>query len=236
MFGLHSLGRLIGIKTTVVNGEHVPHVIIDNAEINVDVDTGTIATAARQDTQSGHLVTINTSLDAIEAAQAAQATAAKQDTAAAVLTTMNTSLDNIEADADAIATASGAVADAEASGNGSIIAILKRIRTLLGLNPQTTLASLGVQALTISTASVALTVAGGAKHAIISFVGTAGDNVRFRFDGTAAVATVGQKILVGDYLDLTDPFGDFSTLLAGLRLIRDTAATADVVAHVEYFS
>lgn len=193
-------------KSTKVNGEHTPHVIIDNAELNVDVDASTLASSAHQVTQNTALTAVNASLDAIEA------------------------------DADAINTATGAQADAEATGNGSVIAILKRIRTLLGLNPQTTLASLGIEAKTIGTSSVQLTsIANGAKHALISFVGTEGDYVRFRMDGSAVTSTTGQKIKVGDYLDLTDPFGNYATILSNLRFIRDTAASADVVAHVEYF-
>lgn len=95
---------------------------------------------------------------------------------------------------------------------------------------------LGSQQITMSGSTVySLTAPSGCTHMFMSLGGTAGDFVRMKFGGVSPTQTVGAKVVVGDYIDLTDPLSDYSSLISGLRLIRDTAAAANVILDVEYF-
>ena len=91
--------------------------------------------------------------------------------------------------------------------------------------------SIGHQQLTVSTTAVSLTVPTGKhpKHALIT-VQTAG--VRWRGDGTAPTASVGNPLAADERLDLSDPMGNYSSLIANIQFIR--SGGADATLDIEY--
>lgn len=68
------------------------------------------------------------------------------------------------------------------------------------------------------------------KFALI-YVGT--DAVRFRADGTAPTSSVGVYLAAGDYLDLTNPAGNFYGILSKIKFIR---VTTDATLDIDYFA
>lgn len=95
---------------------------------------------------------------------------------------------------------------------------------------------LGSQQITMSGSTVySLSVPSGCTHMFFSIGGTAGDFIRMKFGSVSPTQTAGAKVVVGDYMDMTDPLTDYSSMIAGLRLIRDSAATANVILDIEYF-
>lgn len=97
----------------------------------------------------------------------------------------------------------------------------------------TALSSIGHQQLTVSSSAVALTVPSNTRptHALIQCGAT--NTVRWRADGTAPTTTVGILIAAGAVLDLTDPMGDYGSVIAKIQLI---ATSADATVDVEYFN
>lgn len=93
----------------------------------------------------------------------------------------------------------------------------------------------GSQQLTIDGTARSLTVPAGATHAFMSFSGTAGEFIRMKLGGVNPTGTVGTKVIVGDYIDMTDPLANYASLLSGFRGIRGSTNTADVIADIEYF-
>ena len=84
--------------------------------------------------------------------------------------------------------------------------------------------TLGREALTVSTASVAPTIPAETTM-FIAVVKTAA--IRFRSDGTAPTAAVGHPLEVGDVLNFADGF-DYRQFLTDLKLIRRDAVDAVV--------
>lgn len=95
--------------------------------------------------------------------------------------------------------------------------------------------SIGHQQLTVSSTAVGLTVPTGTKptHALIT-VQT--DSVRWRADGTAPTAAVGNLIIATasatGVLDLSDPNGIYTQIIGNIQFIR---VTTDATLDIEYF-
>lgn len=98
------------------------------------------------------------------------------------------------------------------------------------------LVSMGHQQLSVGTGVASLSVPANTKRALIYVGGVAEEAVRFRADGTDPTGDIGTVILVGDYLDLTDPRINYGTFLANLEFIRRTANTTNITLDIEYFN
>lgn len=126
-------------------------------------------------------------------------------------------------------------------GKGNVSQIYGGIRVVSGSADSPTnvtsqtLESKGSEQVTLSGSTVGqLTRPADANHMFLSIGGTAGDFLRMKF-GSNPSQTVGAKVVVGDYIDLSDPMSDFSDLIDAVRFIRDTAAAANIILDVEYF-
>lgn len=98
----------------------------------------------------------------------------------------------------------------------------------------TALSSIGHQQLTVSTSALSLTVPTGTRptHALIQCGAT--NAVRWRADGTDPTSSVGIALAASTVLDLTDPMGDYSSVIAKFRVIR--SGGADATLDIEYFN
>ena len=92
--------------------------------------------------------------------------------------------------------------------------------------------SIGHQQVTISTTAVSLTLPTDRRptHAIIQCGATNG--VRWRADGTAPTASVGIALAADSILDLSDPMGDYHTMIERIQFIR--SGGADATLDIEY--
>lgn len=101
------------------------------------------------------------------------------------------------------------------------------------------LTPVGRQTLTVDTQVRQLTVPASAHKALITVTGanaTPPEAMRFTADGTNPTSTTGARIVVGDYIDTTDPLMDARNFLVGLKFIRDTINAADCILEIEYFA
>lgn len=97
------------------------------------------------------------------------------------------------------------------------------------------LVPLGWEQVTLSGTTVSqLHPPSGCTHCFMSISGTASEYLRFSFSNTPT-PTRGAKVIVGDYIDITDPLTTYEALIAALKLVRDTAATQNIILDVEYF-
>lgn len=92
---------------------------------------------------------------------------------------------------------------------------------------------IGHQQLTVSTTAVGLTFPTGRRptHALIQCGATNG--VRWRADGTDPTSSVGIALAADNVLDLSDPMGNYVSLLEKVKFIRSGAA--DATLDIEYF-
>jgi hypothetical protein len=92
------------------------------------------------------------------------------------------------------------------------------------------------QQLTVGAAAVGLTkpTTKRPRHVLIYVGGTANEKVRFLI-GEDPTATLGIVVLVGDYIDLTDPMMDASGFIDNVKFIRDTGNASDCTLDIEYF-
>lgn len=95
--------------------------------------------------------------------------------------------------------------------------------------------SIGHQQLTVSSTAVSLTVPTGTRptHALIT---VQVDSVRWRADGTAPTAAIGNPIFATStttgVLDLTDPQARYQSVIKTIQFIR---VTTDATLDIEYF-
>lgn len=95
--------------------------------------------------------------------------------------------------------------------------------------------SIGHQQFTVGATAVGLTIPAGMRpaHALIT---VQGDSVRWRADGTAPTAAVGNPIFATatatGVLDFTDPEGNYTSIMTAIRFIR---VATDATLDVEYF-
>jgi len=96
------------------------------------------------------------------------------------------------------------------------------------------------ETLTVSTTAVPLTASKvasvapsqnvkGGKSETSVLVSPVAYAIRFRFDGVAPTATVGHYLAAGDFITV-----DSYDRIAGLQMIRDTAAGGDAIVSVTY--
>lgn len=93
---------------------------------------------------------------------------------------------------------------------------------------------IGAENLTVSTTSVPPVLVSGrtVAHALI-YVGA--NPIRWMSGATDPTATTGIFVAAGEYIDFTDPNGDYRGLLKDIEFIRDTTASGDAVLSCAWF-
>ena len=98
----------------------------------------------------------------------------------------------------------------------------------------------GFQNLTVSTASVGLTMPTASARPRGALIYVASQPIRWRADGTDPTATVGMFVASGGYIEWLAPESpdlgpDYYGILSRVEFIRDTTATGDATLDVAYF-
>lgn len=96
------------------------------------------------------------------------------------------------------------------------------------------------QTVSVTTSAGGLTITSGTtpRHALITNHNdaTSSQPVRWTATGTAPTSTTGQVLYPGGVIDLTDPHGDYWSVIKSIQFIRDTNAGANATLEVTLFT